>query len=170
MKLLAALVLPALLVVAFFYVGVRIVGDLPQSRAPAEGVVWGKRTFANRAELGRWLQSRGMSYQVWARRHPVPTRVEPKSDRPTPSRTELVIGAAVLAALATGYLARRERRDGTLSDGGRALLGAGHAIAASPGRARWAATLTMRRHPDVAWLVIGSILVAAAALLVSGWS
>src|SRR5439155_21824708 len=59
-KLLAALVLPALLALGFAYLGVRLVGGaLPSSQPRATGVVWGDHTFANRAALGRWLRSRG---------------------------------------------------------------------------------------------------------------
>src|SRR5205085_7863187 len=71
-RLLAALVLPALLTLALAVGAMRIVGGLwasPQKHP--QGIVWGKRTFVSRADLGRWLESRGQSYEAWARRHPV---------------------------------------------------------------------------------------------------
>jgi hypothetical protein len=163
-------VLPAVLLAGVFFVGVRVVGDLQQSQVRAEGLVWGKRTFPNRAALGRWLVSRGMSYEAWARRHPVPARPKAAADPLSPSRLELLIGLTVLSASAIAFFMTRRRLVWALSDGRRALVGAGHALAASPGRARSAATFTMLRHPDLAWCLVGGALVAAAALVVVQWA
>jgi hypothetical protein len=170
MKALTVLVLPAVMAVGFFYVGVRVAGDLPQSQKHPEGVVWGKRTFENRAALGRWLRSRGMSYEAWTRRHPVPTRVKPARNPPSPTRSELLIGVAVLAGLAIAFLVTGGRHEWAVSDGRHVLIGTGHALGASSGRVRSAATITMRRHPDLGWWLVGGALVAAAAVVVAQWS
>lgn len=39
------------------------------TRARATAVAWGDRVFASRAELARWLRSRGATYSAWARTH-----------------------------------------------------------------------------------------------------
>jgi hypothetical protein len=39
------------------------------TRTPATAVAWGDRVFASRAELARWLRSRGAGYSTWARNH-----------------------------------------------------------------------------------------------------
>src|SRR5207248_4746670 len=62
MRLLAALVLPPLLAVCFAYTAERVVGGPPPPQLRAEGLVWGKRTFATRADFARWLQAHGRNY------------------------------------------------------------------------------------------------------------
>ena len=39
------------------------------TRARATAVAWGDRVFVSRAELARWLRSRGVAYSTWARSH-----------------------------------------------------------------------------------------------------
>lgn len=36
----------------------------------AQGIVWDDRVFVDRAAFAAWLQSRGRSYEAWAKRHP----------------------------------------------------------------------------------------------------
>jgi hypothetical protein len=40
-----------------------------------DAVVWGNRVFANRADFAHWLTSRGLSYRVWAKKHPDGVRI-----------------------------------------------------------------------------------------------
>jgi hypothetical protein len=167
-RLLAALILPALLTLAIAVAAVRIVGDLStEPRTHARGIVWGKRTFASRAAFRRWLNSHGRSYEAWARRHPVkPPAATPKADRPASHRSLLLGGIAVLAL------------------GGLALLGRGHGerpplarrrspprprVGASYARAHSATLLAWRGHPDMAWYVAGGALAVGAGLVVAGW-
>ena len=167
MRLLAALVLPALLTLAIAVAAVRIVGDLsPEPRTHARGIVWGKRTFASRAAFRRWLNSHGRSYEVWARRHPDKPAATPKADRPAARRSLLLGGIGVLALGALALLGRRR--------GGRPPLARRRSpprprVGASYARAQSATLLAWRGHPDLAWYVAGGALVAGAALLVAGW-
>jgi MYXO-CTERM domain-containing protein len=163
-RLLAALVLPALLTLAIAVAAVRIVGGLTTPpRTHAHAIVWGTRTFASRAELGRWLESRGRSYEAWARRHPAKPRVVQTKPDGSSSRgsTTILGGAAVLAALGLAFLVRRRRR---LSVRLRPRLSSSYA------RAHSATLLAWHDHPALVWYVGGGALVAAAALLVAGWS
>jgi len=68
--LVAALILPAVIVLAIATFETRIFYPLP-SNGPVRGIVWSGHTFANRTDFARWLRSKGVSYKVWARRHPV---------------------------------------------------------------------------------------------------
>jgi hypothetical protein len=168
MRLLAALVLPALLTLAIAIGAVRIVGGL--SRSPqkhAEGIVWGERTFASRADLGRWLESRGRSYDAWARRHPVKAAAAtPKADRPASHRSLLLGGVAVLALGGVVLLGGRRSRRPPLSR--RPSLPRPR-VATTYARAHSATLLAWRGHPDLAWYVAGGALVAGAALVAAGW-
>jgi hypothetical protein len=166
MRLLAALVLPAFFALVIALGATRIVGGLPTStRTHAHGVVWGNRTFASRAALGRWLNSHGRSYQAWARRHPVEPPVA-KGGGVGSSRFDSTMvggGIAVLGAGALAVLVRRRRRS-------LARLVSRPRIGASYARAHSATVLAWRAHPDLAWYVAGGALVAGAALVVTGLS
>ena len=49
----------------------RLAGTSPiQSRLQPTSVLWANRIFATRADLARWLRSRGASYETWAVSHP----------------------------------------------------------------------------------------------------
>jgi hypothetical protein len=48
-----------------------------------DAVVWGNRVFANRADFAHWLTSRGLSYRVWAKKHPDGVRII--TGRPAPA-------------------------------------------------------------------------------------
>ena len=168
MRLLAALVLPALLTLAIAVAAVRIVGGLPASpQTRAHAIVWGDRTFANRAAFGRWLESRGRSYQAWARRHPLEaSAATPKADRPAGHRPLLLGGVAVLVLGGLALLVRGRGRRPPLARRPslpRPRLGSTYA------RAHSATILAWRGHPDLAWYVAGGALVAGAALVVAGW-
>ena len=157
----------------------RLVGGPPSSpQMHAQGVVWGKRTFVNRAALGRWLHARGRSYLVWARRHPVkPRPAASKADRPAADRssssdsTLLLAGIAVLAVGGLALLLRRRRPPLRRVSGlvRRPLLPRPR-LGTSYARAQSATLLAWRDHPDLAWYVAGGALVAGAALVVAGWS
>ena len=167
MRLLAALVLPPLLTLGIAFGAVRLVGPLTSPRMHAQGVVWGKRTFVNRAALGRWLDSHGRSYQTWARRHPVKPPVAKSAGRGSSSfgSTTVLGGIGVLAACGLAFFVRRRglpvRRLTSLP---RPRLGSSYARAPS------AALVVWRAHPDLAWYVAGGALVAGAALVVTGLS
>src|ERR671936_122429 len=86
MKLLvAALILPAAVVLAIAAFETRVVYPLPTNE-PTRGIVWDGRTFVSKGDFGRWLRSHGSSYAVWARRHPVQAGIKPSPSRPTPQR------------------------------------------------------------------------------------
>jgi hypothetical protein len=168
MRLLAALVVPALLTLAIAVAAVRIVGGLSASpRSHAAGIVWGERTFVSRADLGRWLESRGRSYEAWARRHPVKAAAAtPKADRPSGHRSLLLGGVAVLTLGGLALLGRRRSRRPPLTRRPslpRPRVGSTYA------RAHAATHLVWREHPDLAWYVAGGALAVGAGLVVAGW-
>ena len=168
MRLLAALVLPPLLTLGIALAAVRIVGGLPASpRTHAHAMVWGTRTFTSRAAFGRWLESRGRSYEAWARRHPAKAAAAaPKADRPAGRRSLLLGGIAVLALGGLALLGRRR--------GGRPPLARRRSLprprlGASYARAQSTTFLVWRAHPDLAWYVAGGALAVGAGLVVAGW-
>ena len=178
MRLLAALVLPPLLALGIAFGAMRLVGGPPSSpHMHAQGVVWGKRTFVNRAALRRWLHSRGRSYQAWERRHPVKPRATPPKAVPPSAHgssavgSKMVVGSVALVALAALALLARRRRPPVRRLRGRVRrppfprprLGTSYA------RAHSATLLAWRAHPDLAWYVAGGALVAGAALVIAGW-
>jgi hypothetical protein len=75
--LLAALILPAAIVVAIAAFETRVFYPLP-ANGPTRGIVWDGRTFVSKTDFGRWLRSRGSSYAIWARRHPLRAGLKPK--------------------------------------------------------------------------------------------
>jgi hypothetical protein len=167
-RLLAALVLTALLTLAIVAGAVRIVGGLSAPpRKHAQGIVWGERTFVSRADLGRWLESRGRSYEAWARRHPVQAAAAaPKADRPAGRRSLLLGGVAVLALGGLALLGRSRSRRPPLARRPslpRPRVGSTYA------RAHSATLLAWRQHPDLAWYVAGGALAVGAGLVVAGW-
>ncbi len=80
MKLAAALILPALIVLGIATFETRVLLNPGWSNKPTQGIVWDNQTFTTRAEFARWLRSRGTSYPVWARQHPSFTGVEPSRE------------------------------------------------------------------------------------------
>jgi MYXO-CTERM domain-containing protein len=168
MRLLAALVLPALFALVITFGATRVVGGAPTSaRSHAHAVVWGKRTFASRAALGRWLRSRGRSYQAWARRHPVTPPVAKGRRSPSSDSTLVGGGIAVLGLAALAFLVRRRRR--SMRSLVRRPALPRPRIGASYVRAQSATLLAWRQHPDLAWYVAGGALAVGAGLVVAGW-
>jgi hypothetical protein len=167
-RLLAALVLPALLTLTIAVGAVRLVGGLSAApRTHAHGIVWGKRTFVNRAELGRWLSSQGRSYQVWAQRHPTTgPAATAKADRPAGHRSLLLAGIFVLSVGGLALLVRRRRSRPPLVR--RPSLPRPR-VGWSSVRAQSATLLAWRSHPDLAWYVAGGALAVGAGLVVAGW-
>jgi hypothetical protein len=57
---------------------VRTLHDVQPVRAaapPVSALVWGDRVFWTPKPLAGWLHARGVSYRVWARRHPPGNRL-----------------------------------------------------------------------------------------------
>jgi hypothetical protein len=167
-KLLAALVLPALLTLGVAYAGSRVVGGPPGSPLRAEGFVWGKRTFPNRAAFARWYKSRGRSYEVWASRHPAPLPAKaakkPRSSggRLSPVGSAAAYGAVIFVAVAGIGLRIKRRR-----------LRRRHALARarlSYARAHSATLTVWHGHPDLPWYVAGAALVAGATIVITSWT
>jgi hypothetical protein len=130
--LIAALILPAVIVLGIAAFETRIFHAVP-SNGPTRGIVWDGHTFATQAAFARWLRSRGFSYRVWARRHPVRAGLnanrlakqavvyrkrEARDGRQKDSRWGLRAfggGAAFLAVLGLSVVfVRRRRRPGGL--------------------------------------------------------
>jgi hypothetical protein len=168
MRLVAALMLPPLLTLAIAFTAVRLVGGLSSAqRAQAHGIVWGKRTFVNRAELGRWLNSHGRSYEVWVQRHPADTlAAKARADRPAGHRSLLLAGLSVLFLGGLALLVSRRRSRPPLAR--RPSLPRPR-VGSSYSRAQSAALLAWRGHPDLAWYVAGGALAVGAGLVVAGW-
>src|SRR5438477_5986599 len=67
----ARVALPALLAFVVMTGAERLAGTSPiQSRLQPTSVLWANRIFATRADLARWLRSKGASYETWALSHP----------------------------------------------------------------------------------------------------
>jgi hypothetical protein len=84
----AALILPAAIVLAIAAFETRVVYPLPTNQ-PTRGLVWDGRTFVSKTDFARWLHSRGSSYAIWARRHPVLAGIKPTPTRSKPSPQRL---------------------------------------------------------------------------------
>jgi len=157
-------VLPSLLTLGIALAAVRLVGGAPTSpHAHAQGIVWGDRTFVNRAAFARWLESRGRSYQAWAQRHPVaPPVAKPKGQRSSSrgSTTMMLGGVAALAALGLAVLLRRRLPAVRV----RPRLGFSYE------RAHTATLVAWHEHPDLVWYVAGGALAVGAGLAIAGWS
>lgn len=137
--LVAALILPAVIVLALATFETRIFYPLP-SNGPVRGIVWSGHTFPTRTDFAHWLRSKGVPYRVWARRHPVWAGLtSTRSDKhAVPHRTAavrdgrqkdsgwplgtLVGGAAFLAILGVGIAFIRLRlRRGSGAPAGQSL-------------------------------------------------
>lgn len=71
MKVILALLLPALLAGALALSTMSVLGDdPPKPRLQPGDVLWGDRYFRSPDTLADWLQTRGASYRAWAKRHP----------------------------------------------------------------------------------------------------
>jgi hypothetical protein len=103
-KFVGVLVLPAAIVLGLVYVESRVLDDSPPY-SRARGVVWAGRTFVDRAQLARWLRSRGVSYRVWAERHPALSGVKPRPAARAANATRADRGSAWISAKLVGALA-----------------------------------------------------------------
>jgi hypothetical protein len=70
MKAVLALLGPALLAGALALSTTSVVGRDPAVAKDPRDVTWGNQVFDRPQELAGWLSSRGVSYQIWAERHP----------------------------------------------------------------------------------------------------
>lgn len=138
MRVLAALLLPAAVLLSVVYVGNRLGNDQPESPVRSTAIVWADRVFTNRAELARWLRARGVRYAVWARRHP---RVAAQASG---ART-----AAAAPVRRRAVAAPHHQSDGTwrLLVGGLLALAAGAALAIVVPRRRGRPRLPRLRAP-----------------------
>jgi hypothetical protein len=165
-KPLAALVLPPLLTLGIAVGATRLAGGQPtSSRTHAHGVVWGKRTFVNRAELGRWLDSHGRSYKAWARRHPVDPKADRQAGRRFSTLDAIVLGGIAVLVLGGLALLARRRRPPL-----RRLPGRARRPSLQRPRLASSHALAWREHPDLAWYLAGGALAIGAALAVAGRS
>src|SRR2546421_11922135 len=111
MRVLGALLLPVAVLLPAAYVGHRLSEDRPAPVRPT-GVVWAGRVFVDSNSLGRWLNARGGSYDVWAVRHPRlawptgPVATQAQASRP---RTGHLMLGGLLAAAAGGRLGGSRR-------------------------------------------------------------
>jgi hypothetical protein len=85
MRLLAVLILTPAIVLAIAGFETRVF-SLPSNGptvGPIRGIVWNRDTFPTKTDFARWLRSRGYSYVVWARRHPVRAGIKPTPASPS---------------------------------------------------------------------------------------
>ena len=168
MRLLAALVLPALLTLGIAYGGSRFVGGPVHSPLRAEGFVWGKRTFPNRAAFARWYAARGRSYAVWVSRHPAqPPATAAKESRLSVRLSPTVSAAAyagvvfvAVAGIGLRIMRRRRWRRRSLLARSRLAFARAHSVSVT----------TWHEHPDLAWYVAGTVLVTGAVLVIGSWT
>jgi hypothetical protein len=77
-EIVIALVCSAVTLLGVVYLGAQFFASSPPpSRAQAKGIVWAGRTFVDLAEFSRWLRSQGVTYEVWALRHPTRAGIAP---------------------------------------------------------------------------------------------
>jgi LPXTG-motif cell wall-anchored protein len=77
-EIVIALVCSAVTLLGVVYLGAQFfASSTPPSRPQAKGIVWAGRTFVDLAEFGRWLRSQGVTYEVWALRHPTRAGIAP---------------------------------------------------------------------------------------------
>jgi hypothetical protein len=69
-RALAAILLAPLFALGVASVAVGIVGGVVREPARPTSVVWSQRVFTSEKDLSGWLESRGGSYETWAKRHP----------------------------------------------------------------------------------------------------
>ena len=86
-EIVIALVCSAVTLLGVVYLGAQFFDSSPPpSHAQAKGIVWAGRTFVDLAEFSRWLRSQGVTYEVWALRHPTRAGIAPL--RPTIPQAE----------------------------------------------------------------------------------
>jgi hypothetical protein len=177
-EILIALLCSAVTLLGIVYLGAQSFDASPVPSHPqAKGIVWGGRTFVNLAEFARSLRSRGLSYEVWAQRHPTragiaplqppvvpqPQRAQPSGAGNRSTWTTLAGVAVVLAAL--GLLLGIRRRS-WLPRMRRALTGERLAVAARGRAAAAAGARLILRLATVSARAAWSLLSSAALVLV----
>jgi hypothetical protein len=194
MRLLGILFLPAALAFAITYSATRVV-EAPQHQPErATSIVWAGRVFETKRDLARWLRARGVSYRVWAQRHPAALgREAPSAQRsaeaaPTghsgsDNESVLIISAIATALLGSLiFLVRGRSRSGpVLRVFGQATIvrarllrartvllvrGSGGAFS-SCGRAVKAARVVYHQQFGLSWYVSGLALLLATCVLVA---
>jgi hypothetical protein len=77
-EIVIALVCSAVTLLGVVYLGAQFFDSSPPPSQPqAKGIVWAGRTFVDLAEFSRWLRSQGVTYEVWALRHPTRAGIAP---------------------------------------------------------------------------------------------
>jgi hypothetical protein len=143
--------------------------DAKPSIAPVQpsAIVWSGRVFQSRAELTRWLHSRGATYVAWRQRYPTAAAVlehrPPPAAKPAARPAEPVAapaGAVAPASTASGG-------HGVLRALILALLVAAAAVCAA---AAALPAFVLQRHPAVARAVVPhrELLIGGAAALTVG--
>jgi hypothetical protein len=96
MRLAGVLIGPAVLAFIIVTALSHVISDDPStSQAPATGLVWGGRAFADKGEFARWLEERGGNYEVWSRRHPgSPWATTDSTEAAPPSATRTLTSQA----------------------------------------------------------------------------
>lgn len=129
MRLLVALLGPAVLAVALMEAASHVVADESADgpRTAPLGLAWAGRVFWSEREFARWLEVRGHSYEEWSRRHPgspwaqtAGTGTSVRRDTPSeePSRLALLAPVALGSAFAVfAVLAFARRRPRYASEG-----------------------------------------------------
>lgn len=71
LRALVTLVLSAVVVAMAASAAVRLVSSEPvPSSTPVTGMAWGGHVFTSKRAFAAFLEARGVSYEVWAARHP----------------------------------------------------------------------------------------------------
>jgi hypothetical protein len=193
MKVLAILVVPAVIVLGLAFAETQILSS-PPSRAHATGIVWGGRTFVSRAQFSHWLRARHVRYRAWARRHPARSGIKPRrhvqrATRPTRAphadhRSGWPLGtvggaAAVLAVLsALVVVSRRRLRYASVASPRGRLRGVRRrrdvlerhlagALFATVTSFRSAAFVARRRREELAWYALAVLLAIGTAFVLA---
>jgi hypothetical protein len=176
-EILIALLCSAVTLLGIVYLGAKSFDASPAPVHPqAKGIVWGGRTFINLAEFARSLRSRGLSYEVWAQRHPTRAGIAPLQPPAVPqarpaqpsgagsSPWTTVAGVAIVLA-ALGLLLGIRLRS-WLPSMRRELTGGRLAVAARSRAAAAAGTQLILRLATGAARAAWSLLTSVALVLV----
>jgi hypothetical protein len=180
-EILIALVCSAVTLLGVVYLGAQFFDNPPPPSQPqAKGIVWGGRTFVDLGEFSRWLRSQGVTYEVWALRHPTRAGIAPlrpptipRAESAQPSGagqrstwTKVAGVAVILAALAV--LIGIRRRNWLPRMRGELTAGRLHGVAEGAAAAAAAGARTMLRLAIVAARRTSKVATSAAPLLIVG--
>ncbi len=105
----------AILILVVGFVWLRVVDTLtadvqrPRPVGTPKALGWGDHAFSNKAQLQLWLKQRGISYEVWARRHAAAVAVlEHRRFVPQPARSEPSPAAATQSTAAPTTTPQRQ--------------------------------------------------------------